>query len=354
MVMFLLAACTPEYKGKYQPDDSDTPGTFSPTVRYRGILVSPSEGTTEADIRRLGSWGVNHVRWVSTWWGMPDDVSMDAYLDKCDEWITQLDALMPVLKEEGITVCLNIHHPPRNRDDNNVMRLFQLQADEADLQGTYIEAWRRLAEHYKDEDNIVFYDLINEPDDSGTPYGLLNNRDLHIQIIDAILAIDNTKKFVFEQKWDEYNGFEPIPRENVIYSAHIYQPGQVTLQMTADASYPGEIDGEYWDKAMIRNDRQYVINFAKTHRAEIYIGEFGCARWAPNHSAYNYLRDCLEIFEAEGWHYTYHFDYPWASGNYGANMWSLQYDETLNSSRPVSEPTDRLELMQTYWAKNGQ
>jgi hypothetical protein len=35
-------------------------------------------------------------------------------------------------------------------------------------------------------------------------------------------------------------------------------------------------------------------------------------------------------------------------------MWSLQYDEVLNSSQPVSEPTDRLELLQTFWARNGK
>ena len=84
----------------------------------------------------------------------------------------------------------------------------------------------------------------------------------------------------------------------------------------------------------------------------MYVGEFGCARWAPNHSAYNWFRDCLEIFEEEGWHYAFFKDYPKASTNTVANTWSLQYDETFGTTEPVAEPTDRLELLQSYWAKN--
>ena len=348
--MFLLAACT---EAENKDNSAENP---VPIIRYRGIGIDLENGvSTEANIRRLGSWGVNHVRWTFENWIDQTNQTVDEYLSWIDERCDGLEAMLPYLEEEGITVCLNIHHPPRGRDANNVMRMFLKNGE--DLQGAFIEGWRRIATRFKDSKIVVLYDILNEPDDSGTGYGLIDWRNLFTKTVEEILAIDDTKKFIFEPKWDNYRGLEPLPPDNIVYSVHVYQPHEVTHTgwvgaYPVKAVYPGEINGVYWDKAKLRERLLNAMNFVKTHKVEMYVGEFGCARWAPNHSAYNYFRACLEIFEEEGWHYAFFKDYPNASTNYAANTWSLQYDEVYNSGTPVDYETDRLQLLKTYWAKN--
>ena len=359
ILIALLAACTPEYKGKYagNPDDTVT----VQTVRYRGTGMDVEETTLDiptvkANIRRLGEWGVNHVRWPFENWTTLTSQTVEEYLAWIEHRCDELEAVLSELKEAGITVCITIIHPPRARNTANAMLMF-LEDDE-DLQGAFIEGWRRIATRFKDSDVIVYYDILNEPDDSGTRPGLMSWHNLFTKTVTEIKAIDDTKKFVFEPKWDNYSDLTPFALDNIVYSCHMYHTGTLTLQGVGNTwvptSYPGEIDGEYWDKAKLRNELLDEINFVKTHRVEMYVGEFGCARWAPNHSAYSWFRDCLEIFEEEGWHYVFFKDYPKASANIAANTWSLQYDETYGTTVPLTEPTDRLELLQTYWAKNGK
>ena len=336
--------------------------TFKTTVRYRGIGMDVEAATLDiptvkANIRRLGEWGVNHVRWPFENWTTLTSQTVEEYLAWIEHRCDELEAVLPELKKAGITVCITIIQPPRDRNDQARMRMFF--EDDADLQGAFIEGWRRIATRFKNSDVIVYYDILNEPDDSNLKIStkIVSWQLLFAATVNAIKTIDDTKTFVFESRWDDYSKLTPFSLGvNIVYSFHMYNTGTLTMQGWGDnplgVSYPGTIDGEYWDKAKLRAGMSDKINFVKTNKVEMYVGEFGCARWAPNHSAYNWFRDCLEIFEEEGWHYAFFKDYPKASTNIVANTWSLQYDETYGTTEPVAEPTDRLKLLQSYWAKN--
>jgi hypothetical protein len=337
--------------------------TFTTNVRYRGIGMDVEETTlniptVKANISRLGEWGVNHVRWPFELWEDLSNQTPEEYLSWIEHRCDELEAVLPELKKAGITVCITIIHPPRGRNDQARMRMFF--QDDADLQGAFIEGWRRIATRFKNSDVIVYYDILNEPDDSNLKISLKIKswRYLFIETVNAIKPIDDTKTFVFEPRWDDFSNLTPFSLDdaNIVYSCHVYHTGTLTLQGVGNdwvpVSYPGTIDGEYWDKARIRTQLIEEINFVKTHKVEMYVGEFGCARWAPNKSAYKWFSDCLEIFEEEGWHYAFFKDYSKASENTGANTWSLQYDETFGTTEPLAEPTDRLKLLQSYWAKS--
>jgi aryl-phospho-beta-D-glucosidase BglC (GH1 family) len=364
-----LVACSAENKGKYEgPNISGTDDPDNPTgaARCRGIGITQL-ATTEADFRRMAGWGVNHVRWLFENWSadMPNQ-TVAQYLAWISNQCDRLEAALPYLAEQGITVSLNIHHPPRNRDENNgnVMRMFRSK----ELQDAFVEGWRIIAERFKDSTTIVYYDLLNEPAEGSIDPSCKNWRNLAIETANAISAIDNTKKFIFEKE-DIYKNFQPLPGNNWIYSIHMYTPHVLTHQGVSaplGVSYPATITDDiynwpaapdYWDKATLRrflDEICDVFDFVRNNNVEIYVGEFGCARWAPNHSAYNYIRDCLEIFEEEGWHWVYFCDLPTASDNIAANTWSAQYNEVYGSTQPVSEPTDRLLLLQNYWARNAR
>jgi hypothetical protein len=374
--MFLLAAssCTEEKYRKYEgdgntPDNPDNPGNpVTPDKIYRGIGINHG-AIAEADFQRMAGWGVNHVRWNFENWTESyhsGKQTAEEYLDWIGTECNKLETALPFLEAAGITVNIDIHHPPGGKNANGAMRLFT----SLELQEAFIEGWERIAERFKDSRAIVYYDLLNEPNVGSLGYNCKDWRDLAIATAASIREIDDTKKFIYEPLEDFYRNLQPLPGDDWVYSIHVYVPHLLTHQGVLSSapypgpSYPGNITGGqynwpdaplYWDKSVLRrylDEIENVFDFARSNSVEIYVGEFGCARWAPDHSAYNYIRDCLEIFEEEGWHWSYFTDYSYASGNFAANSWSCQYDEVYNSGLPVDYETDRLKLLKSYWAKN--
>ena len=104
-------------------------------------------------------------------------------------------------------------------------------------------------------------------------------------------------------------------------------------------------DGKFWDKEQLRKSLQVVRDFSADYGAAIYIGEFGSIRWAPENSSYRYLKDCIEIFEEEGWDWAYHAFREW-------DGWSVEHGPDKNDRNRASEPTDRELLLRSWFEKN--
>ena len=143
--------------------------------------------------------------------------------------------------------------------------------------------------------------------------------------------------------------FEPIDAERVVYSVHMYQPHQFTHQGVYDApvgiTYPGEIGGRHWDKEAIRKALRPAIDYQRDYGVEIYIGEFSAIRWAPGSSAHDYLRDVIEVMEENGWDWAYHAFREW-------DGWSVEHGPDRKDRRRSSTPTDREQLLRSWFAKN--
>jgi hypothetical protein len=100
-----------------------------------------------------------------------------------------------------------------------------------------------------------------------------------------------------------------------------------------------------WDKSQLRHVLQPVVDFQKKHNAKIYIGEFSAARWAPGDSAYNYLKDVIELFEEYGWDWTYHAFREW-------HVWNVEYSDGSSSMEPSKTPGKRQLLLRSWFDKN--
>ena len=59
-------------------------------------------------------------------------------------------------------------------------------------------------------------------------------------------------------------------------------------------------------------------------------------------SAYNYLKDLLEIFEEEGWDWAYHAYREW-------HGWSLEHTAADREHIQKDDWTDRLDLFKSYF-----
>ena len=110
-------------------------------------------------------------------------------------------------------------------------------------------------------------------------------------------------------------------------------------------AYPGMIAGKLWDEAALRRVLEPVRNWQRDCGVQIYIGEFSAIRWAPDNSAYRYLKDCINLFEEFGWDWSYHAFREW-------NGWSVEHGPDKEDAAPSKTPTDREKLLRDWYGKN--
>ena len=325
--------------------------------KFRGAMISPGS-FQESDLKVLGEeWNANLIRWQMNWGfphGKADTATIGEYYSWIDDSCKLLDAMLPSLRSLGIKVCLDLHTSPGGFNEKNINRMFE----EKEFADAFVETWCRLANHYKDEETIWGYDILNEPVESAEQAvaGHTSWRELAEHTSRVIREIDPETPIIFEpSNWGGPTHFVdlvPLDIPNVIYSFHMYHPHEFTHQgvfgQISDwkpTVYPGEINGVYWDKTKLREIMAPVLEFQQKYDVPIYVGEFSAIRWAPENSAYRYLNDVIEIFEEYGWDWTYHAFREWSG-------WSVEHTEDRSNNSPATEPTERELLLRRYFKKN--
>jgi len=218
-----------------------------------------------------------------------------------------------------------------------------------------------IAARYKNSSTVWAYDLANEPVVSKQyPYNYTYPLDNTIlmwpsladSLVKVIREIDPVKAIIIESLnyGITLDDIKPIDASipNIIYSAHVYQPGKLTGQFGPETpiySYPGTIDGVYYDKAKLKELLAPLKAYQDKYRVPIYIGEFSCIRWAPNNSAYKYIRDCIEIFEEYNWDWSFFAYREW-------NGWSVEHSTGYYDNVLPATKTDRELLLRSYFQQN--
>ncbi len=317
--------------------------------RLRGVM-SPNR-FAEEDLRVLGmEWNANVIRWqITRAWGQP---GTDRDLAEYDAWLAgrldELDRALEACLRYGLLVVIDMHSPPGGRYENNDVALFH----EPLYQDHFVALWEEIARRYRGHPAVWGYDLINEPVQSlPSPPGVEDYLGAQVRAAKAIRAIDpDTPIFLEAREWDSAAAFAeltPVDVPNVIYQVHMYEPGAFTHQgvhsEAVGIAYPGTIAGQEWDKDRIRRWLAPVREFQLAYNVHIYVGEFSAIRWAPG--AADYLRDCIEVFEEYGWDWTYHAYREW-------DGWSLEHGSDRDDHEPTAEPTDRKQLLLSWFARN--
>ncbi len=329
----------PPYKGHSLP-------------RLRGAMVST--GVTEADLRVFGGeWKANHVRWQLTWGGFPRSPADKGDLAAYDAWLegvlAHLDRLLPVCEELGILVLVDLHTPPGGRNDASECRLFH----EKRFQDKFLELWEKIARRYKGRKIVWGYDLVNEPVEGDVGEGLMDWSQLAEATAKKVRAIDPDHAIVIEPApWggpEVISHFAPIDVPKVVYSVHMYLPHKFTHQGVYDnptgLEYPGVIQGVKWDKERVRLALKPALDFQRDYGVHMYIGEFSAIRWAPGESAFNYLRDVIEVMEEHGWDWAYHAFREW-------DGWSVEHGPDPKDRSRAKSPTSRQQILCSWYEKN--
>jgi hypothetical protein len=322
--------------------------------RLRGAMISPS--VTAADLRVLGKrWQANHVRWQLLWGGFPHSPADKGDLAAYDAWLAsalhRLDELLPVCRRAGLRVLIDLHTPPGGRNVASECRLFH----DRRFQAAFLRVWEKIARRYKGKATVWGYDLLNEPVEGVVAEGLLDWHALAERTAKAVRAIDPEHTLIIEPApWgnpEALDWFEPLDVPGVVYSVHMYLPHKFTHQGVAGSpagiSYPGRVDGRPVGKEQLRQALRPAVAYQRDYNVAIYLGEFSAIRWAPGRSAYNYLRDVIDLFEEQGWDWAYHAFREW-------DGWSVEHGPDPRDHTPSKTPTDREKLLRSWFAKNSR
>lgn len=322
--------------------------------RLRGAMISPD--LTPESLRVLGQeWNANLIRWQLIRYGPAAKLATPAAYDAwLEDSLRRLEAALPLCEKYGVRVVLDLHSPFGGTPTasgyvGTDTGLFTNRI----AQDKFVADWGRMARRYRDSPVIWGYDLANEPVEEKVAEGCDDWQALATRAARAVRAQDTRHAIIVEPTpWGgpaALENLEPIPVPGVVYSVHMYVPHEFTHQgvhgSTAGLTYPGTIAGKYWDQAALRRVLQPVRDWQRDYGVQIYLGEFSAIRWAPDESAYRYLRDCIELFEEFGWDWSYHAFREW-------NGWSVEYGSVQADTAPSPTPTKREQLLREWFGKN--
>jgi len=226
---------------------------------------------------------------------------------------------------------------------------------DSNLWNSIAQNWRAIALAFKNEQGVAGYDLINEP----VPHqlGISSNyiwTNLANQLIETIRTIDPEHAIIVEvAPWDlpsSFSDFKPLPYKNLVYSVHMYDPHELTHQTLENIKnttiYPGIVNGVLWNKAKLSAALEPVRRFSRTYNVPIYVGEFSCIRFAQKQSASRYIKDLIDIFDKEGWSWTYHQYRGWTGWDAEVDS-ENQYITLHSSTAPI------FMLLKQYFYQDG-
>lgn len=206
---------------------------------------------------------------------------------------------------------------------------------EAALQDRFVQTWGAMARELGPHPAIAGLDLLNEPNPPWTDGSLASAqapwRTLAQRTVAEIRRAGCDRPIVFEPVAGGsalgLRGLQPLDDPRVVYSLHFYTPHTITHQQVS-RTWPQRIPypaGAEWqlggwdpelgtgpiDAARLAAELRHARDFQRRHAKPLYVGEFGCVRWAPQGSALRWVRDSVNLFNSYGWSWSFHSFRTW-------------------------------------------
>jgi len=305
---------------------------------FRGANVVPP--ATADDLKALRSWGAN----------LAEVAVIDIYDPKPPyqlrpEALAQLDRAVEAAEKASLFVALTCRTGPGRADFNASAEIWSDQ----EAQEAYARMWAHLARHYRRRQVVVGYDLMCEPHPEKRYVPTWN--ELAKKITKAIREADpftpilvNSAGWAYPKPFDD---LEPTGDKRTVYVVHFYYPHYYTHQKPGEnRAYPGFRDPDApdtpWDKSVIERHLEPVRRFQEKYKVPIFVGEFGCARYAPG--AVEWLRDQMDLYEKRKWSWAY-----WAFREWDV----MDIEKTADPQDKNRYPdTPLLRLFRSYFARD--
>ncbi|WP_310605599.1 chitobiase/beta-hexosaminidase C-terminal domain-containing protein [Anaerosporobacter sp.] len=285
------------------------------------IEVYQDNWWTEKDFDLVKEEGMNVLRLPVTYFEMTNadgTLSEDAF-EKLDWFIEQA-------KKRDIYVMIDMHgafgsqNGKDHSGDITIADIGQFYGEEENIQKT-IRLWEAIATRYKDEPIVCGYDLLNEPSTSGTM-----QYDVYDRLYRAIRAIDKKHMIFMQAIWEPTDLPDPALYgwENVVYQYHFYQWNDLN-SLNSQTSFI--------------NNKVSLINESTNYDVPVFVGEF---TFFANTESW---KQCLDIFEREGWSYTT-WTFKVSDGGEGSS-WGIY----TKKSNTVNIKTDSVETIRSKWSE---
>lgn len=306
---------------------------------------------TEADIRSIASFGVDHIRL-----GFDQIVLEEAPGVYRERTFGRIDAFIEWCDRAGVRPILNLHKAVGNYCDikESVSLL-----DDAGLQERFVALWVAFEQRYRHRPDVAF-ELLNEVRDVSPD--LWN--DLAQRTLERLRGLNPTRPIIIGSTcWNSPDTLKHLrlyDDENVIYTFHTYSPFEFTHQQgvlqaaplyyNRKMAYPSDIEPyrdfrrfvygdknpypgvERVDREWLRRGLQPAFDFARSHPDKtLWCGEFGTIRHCRLEYRENWMRDVISLLKDN--------DIPYCVWNYlstpnDGNRFSLVDDD----SRAILSP----------------
>ncbi len=223
-------------------------------------------------------------------------------------FLHKVDRIINLALSANLKVVLDFHH------------FGEMQTNVEGNKQKFYKMWEQLAEHYQKYPSGLVFELFNEPGNgsalsAGGPDLMTPSKLLEIQeeAIKIIRKTNPTRLIVhatsWNNSWGELMNTEPLlpDDENLIMSAHVYEPMKFTHQGTSwDNPNADKTPYDFTDdmKYEIELAFQAVKNYQEKYGRPVWIGEFGAYnRIAPEGARVKYADFIVkEMKEAKcGW-----------------------------------------------------
>jgi len=271
--------------------------------------------------------GANHVRYT-----IPRVDAHEITGSEWEYWIVHdrlplLDHVLDTAAEIGYVVAI-MQGPGGDPIREFLGRKWRYTAvlEDPSLQAILINVWRHIASKYKDDPRVKAYDILNEPMGAHREW-----RALAQKLIDNIREVDPFKPIIVQSVYGSMKKLRKFKKglrgANIIYSAHMYHPLQVTHEGVAsfgkgvdggsiypigNTPYPGR-----WKQKHVKKHMMKVRKWSKRNNLKIYIGEFGVSRWSGyphKENRINWMKDVWDLLDKWNWHYA-------VMGTRGCSVW---------------------------------
>lgn len=288
---------------------------------------------TEEDVQFIKSVGFDHIRIP-----IDEEQMWNKSGEKETEAFQLLHNAIAWAKKHELKVIVDLH----------ILRSHHFNAEDKPLwtepaaQEQFFECWRQLSAELKDYPNdFLAYELMNEPvADDPNDWNKLVAKGISI-----VREKEPERKILIgSNRWQSTETFDvlelPNNDPNIIVSFHFYTPMALTHYKASwvesgkyigEVQYPGEIVKEADILKLPKDLQQTVrdaagvynidslrkrimkpINFARERQLQVYCGEWGCLKTAPQASMLNWYRDVRSILEEN--------NVAWATWDYKGNF----------------------------------
>lgn len=278
---------------------------------------------TEKDVKYIASLGFDHIRIP-----IDEEQMFDEAGNKEPEAFALLHRAIKQSLQENLRVIVDLHILRSHHFNANEKPLFS----KASAQEAFYECWRKLsAELRKYPTSMVAYELMNEPvaDDP---------EDWNLIAYTCYLEVREREPerviVIGSNRWQSYDTVKdlkvPEGDKNILISFHYYKPFLLTHYKASwteqkdykgpvhypgvtvnkdefEASCPDNLKGSLrwntqsnYDAARLKSEFQEAVNVARRYGLQIYCGEYGCMKNAPEADRLRWHHDMEQVFNEMG------------------------------------------------------